>query len=67
MNKVKTNLLRHQRTKPSPEYGSRQRATSRDGYNSHCIFIERQMAIEHAWDIYKKAAPFWKGSITHWQ
>ena len=35
-------LLRHHKAKPSPEYGSRQRATTRDGYSSHCSLIARQ-------------------------
>lgn len=47
-----TDLQRHQRTKPRPQYGSRQMATSLDGYNSHCSFTDRQKAPTALWDIW---------------
>ena len=46
-----SDLQRHQRTKPRPQYGSRQMATSRDGYSSHCSLTERQKALVAPWDI----------------
>jgi len=54
-------LLRHQKTKPSPEYGSRQRATSRDGYSSHCSFMARHSSEAAACDIYTTC----KATIHH--
>jgi len=45
-------LLKHQNTRPSPEYGSRQRASSREGYSSHWSFIARHSNDADAWDIY---------------
>lgn len=48
-----SHLQRHQRTKPRPQYGSRQMATSREGYNSHWSFIERQKALVAVWDIWE--------------
>lgn len=49
-----TDLQRHQRTKPRPQYGSRQMATSLDGYNSHCSFTDRQKAPTALWDIWRE-------------
>jgi len=46
-------LLRHHKAKPSPEYGSRQRATTREGYSSHCSLIARQRNDAAECDIYE--------------
>lgn len=44
-------LARHHKTKPRPQYGSRQMAIWREEYSSHCSFMERQSALTAAWEI----------------
>jgi len=46
-----TDLLRHHKAKPSPEYGSRHSATTRDGYSSHCSLTARHRNEAAACDI----------------
>ena len=36
--------LRHHSANPRPQYGSRQSATCREGYSSHCSFIALSVA-----------------------
>lgn len=60
-----TDLQRHHSTKPRPQYGSRQMATSLDGYSSHCSFTERQKAPTALWDIWREVGRRERHDITH--